>query len=122
MYRCLMIALSLGTAAMLPVDALAAGKSADALPTCVTLSGQHTAVRAGAERMLIADGDKHLRLDFGGYCEATMRSSSVVVATRGRENVVCTRGSVVAARGASCAVREMRVIDEAEYRRHARRR
>lgn len=122
MYRCLMIALSLGAAAVLPMDALAAGKSADAPPACVTLSGQHTAVRAGAEGLLIADGDEHIRLDFGGYCEATMRRSSVVIATGGQENVVCTQGSVVTARGASCAVREMRMVDAAEYRRHARRR
>lgn len=122
MYRCLMIVLSLGAAALLPMDAFAAGKIADAPSTCVTLSGQHTAVRAGAERMLIADGEEHISLDFGGYCEATMRSSSVVIATGGEENVVCTRGSVVTGRGASCAVREMRMIDAAEYRRHARRR
>ncbi|MCH1909670.1 hypothetical protein MKP15_12890 [Stenotrophomonas sp. Y6] len=123
MYRYLMIVLGLAAAAMLPVDAVAAGKQGDATPaSCVTLSGQHKAARVGGEGMVIADGDKHLRLDFGGYCEATMRNSNIVIATDGRQNVVCTEGSVVTSRSGRCAVRGMRAIDEAEYKRLARRR
>ncbi|MQP76014.1 hypothetical protein CQ393_08925 [Stenotrophomonas sp. MYb238] len=122
MYRCLLIVLSLGAAAMLPVDAAAAGKSGDAPPTCVTLSGQHKAARVGTDGMVIADGDNHLRLDFGHYCDAMMKNSSVVLATDGRENVVCTQGSVLTSRAGSCPVRAMYPIDEAEYQRRARRR
>ncbi len=122
MYRCLLIVLSLGAAAMLPVDAAAAGKSGDAPPTCVTLSGQHKAARVGTDGMVVADDGNHLRLDFGRYCDAMMKTSSVMIATDGRENVVCTHGSTVSSRAGSCAVREMRVIDEAEYKRRARRR
>lgn len=123
MYRCLMIVLSLDAAAMLPVDAVAAGKRGDAAPSsCVTLSGQHKAARAGGEGMVIADDGKHLRLDFGRYCDAMMRSSNVVIATDGRDNVLCSEGSVVRSKAGSCAVRAMRTIDEAEFKRHARRR
>ncbi len=123
MYRYLMIVLGLAAAAMLPADAVAAGRSGNAAPpSCVTLSGQHTATRAGVEGMVIADEGTYLRLDFGRYCDAMMRSSSIVIATDGRENVVCSQGSVVTSRAGRCPVRTMRAIDEAEYKRHARRR
>ncbi|WP_182336074.1 hypothetical protein [Stenotrophomonas acidaminiphila] len=123
MYRYLMIVLGLAATAMLPADAVAAGRSGNAAPpSCVTLSGQHKAARAGGEGMVIADDGKHLRLDFGGYCDAIMKSSNIVIATDGRENVVCTEGSVVTSRSGRCPVRGMRAIDEAEYKRHARRR
>lgn len=72
--------------------------------------------------MVIADEGTYLRLDFGRYCDAMMRSSSIVIATDGRENVVCNQGSVVSNRTGRCAVQKMQAIDEAEYRRHARRR
>ena len=121
LHRVFLLALPLlafaGTAAAVP--------PADAtLADCVDLGAGHEAFRFGSQALLVADGDTHYKLSFGGNgCSALMASATVDIATDGEANRLCPSGSRVSARTQSCAVRAVQRIsadDYAAYQRRAR--
>jgi hypothetical protein len=74
--------------------------------------------------LLIADGDAHYKVSFGGSgCDALMAAATVDITTDGQANKLCPKGSRVSARTYSCNVRQVQRIsaeDYAAYQRRAR--
>ena len=117
------IAPTLTCLSLLALAPLAATASApQKLEECVTLSGNHSAARAGSTGLVVQDGDNHYQLDFGGSCSATTLASQVTITTAGQANTICPRGSAVTTRTHYCRVRSAVLIPAETYQRYARRR
>ena len=95
--------------------------SDSAMSDCVDLGADHEAFRYANQALLVADGDTHYKLSFGGSgCDALMAAATVDIATSGQANRLCPKGTRVSARTYSCAVREVRRITPDEYTAYQR--
>ena len=107
-------AASAATPATAPTDA--------PLSDCVDLGAGHDAFRFGNQALLVADGDAHYKVSFGGSgCSALMASATIDIATDGQANRLCPSGTRVTARAQSCAVRAVHRISADEYTAYQRR-
>ena len=100
--------------------AQAAGTPSPDDTSCITLADEHKAKKIGPETLLVSDGQNHLRLDFGSYCNAISHSSSVRISTNGQSNVVCAKGTTVNSKRDSCSVHSISRISAEEFKRFAR--
>ena len=92
------------------------------LTDCVELSPDYQVARFGSQYLMVKNGDAHYRIGFGGSgCSAITLSSSVKIATEGKENRLCPVASKVKTKHDSCDAREVLRIDEIEYEKYARR-
>jgi len=93
------------------------------LTDCVELSPDYQVARFGSQYLMVKDGDAHYRIGFGGSgCSAITLSSSVKIATDGKDNQLCPAASKIKTKGNSCDAREVLRVDEIEYEKYARRR
>ena len=92
------------------------------LPDCVELSSDYQVARFGSQYLMVKDGDAHYRIGFGGSgCSAITLSSSVEIATDGKNNWLCPVASKVKTKRDSCDARGVLRVDEIEYEKYARR-
>ena len=92
------------------------------LTNCVELSPDYQVARFGSQYLMVKDGDAHYRIGFGGSgCSAITLSSSVKIATDGKDNQLCPAASKVKTKRNSCDAREVLRVDEIEYEKYARR-
>jgi hypothetical protein len=91
------------------------------LTDCVELSPDYQVARFGSQYLLVKDGDAYYRIGFGGSCSAITLSSSVKIATDGKDNQLCPAASKVKTKRDSCDAREVLRVDEIEYEKYARR-
>ena len=93
------------------------------LGECVDLSSDYQVARFGSQYLLVKDGDAYYRIGFGGSgCSAITLSSSVKIATDGKDNQLCPVASKVETKRDNCDAREVLRVDEIEYQKYARRR
>ena len=121
--RLLLLSLPLLAFAGVAAAATPDNPSDSAMSDCVDLGADHEAFRYASQALLIADGDAHYKLGFGSGCDALMASTSVEITTDGQANRLCPKGTRVAARTYSCAVRQVQRIsadDYTAYKRKAR--
>jgi hypothetical protein len=106
----------------LPLLAAASASADTAFSDCVDLSANHEAFRYANQALLVADGDAHYKLGFGGNgCDALMTSTTVDIATNGQTNRLCPKGSRVVSPAKSCAVLSVQRLTPDEYTAYQRR-